>query len=121
MSKFKPFSKTKTKMDYINNSFVSEKIGSNPFTGKPAIVGEEFDMCHERRHGIEVYVLPTKKDGEVVWKWKATQYGAKLTSKGYKFSNYSRQWQDGFTNTFEEGLQIVTDLYAKWMDERPTA
>jgi len=121
MSKFKPFSKTKTKMDYINNSFVSEKIGINPFTGKPAKVGEEFDMCHERRHGIEVYVLPTKKDGEVVWKWKATQYGAKLTSKGYKFSNYSRQWQEGFTDTFEEGQQIVTDLYAKWMDERPTA
>ena len=122
MAKFKPFSKTKTKTDYINNSFVSEKIGINPFTGKPAKVGEEFDMCHERRHGIEVYVLPTKKDGVVVWKWSAEQKSAKrVPGKGYTFSNYSRQWQDGFTNTFEEGLQIVTDLYAKWMDERPEA
>ena len=122
MSKFKPFSKTKTKTDYINNSFVSEKIGINPFTGKPAKVGEEFDMCHERRHGIEVYVLPTKKDGVVVWKWSAEQKSAKrLPRGGYTFSNYSRQWQEGVVDTFEEGYKIVSDLYAEWMDERPTA
>ena len=125
MSKFKPFSTIKTSMDYPNNCFLEEyeeQESMNSFSGKPYHARKEFVGLSTRRHGIDVYVLPTKKDGVLVWKWSASQAGAKhLPSGGYKFSNYSRQWQDGFTNTFEEGQEIVTKLYQKWMDERPTA
>lgn len=124
MAKFKPFSTIKTSMDYPNNCFLEEyeeQESINTFSGKPYHARKEFVGLSTRRHGIDVYVLPTKKDGVVVWKWSAEQKSAKLTGNGYKFSNYSRQWQEGFTTTFEEGQKIVTDLYAKWMDERPEA
>ena len=124
MAKFKPFTTFNTSMDYPNNCFLEEYVDEesiNHFNGKPYHARKEFIGCGGRRHGIDVSVLPTKKDGVVVWKWSAEQKSAKLTGNGYKFSNYSRQWQEGFADTFEEGQQIVTDLYAKWMDERPTA
>ena len=74
----------------------------------------------ERRHGIEVSVLPHKKEGVVGWKWSASQQSAKRNRNGgYSFSRYPRQWQEGFVGTFEEGKRIVTDLYAQWMSERP--
>jgi len=107
MKKFKPFSALSVSRDYTQ--------------GMAPALGAEYPGISDRRTGIRVSVLPTLKDGVVVWKWSAEQKSAKLTGNGYKFSNYSRQWQEGFADTFEEGQQIVTDLYAKWMDERPTA
>ena len=129
MAKFKPFSTSSTSIDYPNNCFLEEyeeQESINPFSGKPYHARKEFVRLSARRHGIEVDVLPTKKDGTLCWKWRAEQKSAKRIRKGgkncgYKFSNYSRQWQEGFTDTFEEGQKIVTDLYAKWMDERPEA
>ena len=125
MSKFKPFTTFNTSMDYPNNCFLEEYVEEesiNSFNGKPYHARKEFVGLSTRRHGIDVYVLPTKKDGTLCWKWSASQAGAKhLSNGGYKFTNYSRQWQEGFADTFEEGQQIVTDLYAKWMDERPEA
>ena len=124
MTKFKPFTTFSTPMDYPNHCFLEEYTDEemiHPFNGKLYHPRKEFVGLSTRRHGIDVYVLPTKKDGVVVWKWSAEQKSAKLTGNGYKFSNYSRQWQEGFTATFEEGQRIVTDLYAKWMDERPIA
>ena len=112
-------------MDYPNNSFLEEYETEeliNRFSGNPYYARKEFIGLSARRHGIDVYVLPTKKDGVVCWKWRASQAGAKhLSNGGYKFTNYPRQWQEGFTDTFEEGQEIVTKLYQKWMDERPTA
>ena len=124
MTKFKPFPTFNTSMDYPNNCFLEEYVDEesiNHFSGKPYHARKEFIGCGGRRHGIDVSVLPTKKDGVIVWKWSAEQKSAKLTGNGYKFSNYSRQWQEGFVDTFEEGYKIVSDLYVKWMDERPTA
>jgi len=125
MSKFKPFTTFNTSMDYPNNCFLEEyetEESINYFSGKPFNARKEFVGLSARRHGIDVYVLPTKKDGVIVWKWSAEQKSAKrLPRGGYTFSNYSRQWQEGVVDTFEEGYKIVSDLYAKWMDERPTA
>ena len=125
MTKFKPFTTFNTSMDYPNNCFLEEYVDEesiNHFNGKPYHARKEFVGLGTRRHGIDVYVLPTKKDGVVVWKWSISQCGAKrLSNGGYKFSNYSRQWKEGFADTFEEGNKIVSDIYAKWMNERPTS
>ena len=107
MSKFKPFKVLSVDRDYTKGM-------------APRISDIMLPAISDRRTGIRVSVFPTLKDGVVVWKWSAEQKSAKLTGKGYRFSHYSRQWQEGFADTFEEGQQIVTDLYAKWMDERPT-
>ena len=123
MSKFKPFTTFNTSMDYPNNCFLEEYVEEesiNHFNGKPYHARKEFIGLSTRRHGIDVYVLPTKKDGVIVWKWSAEQKSARLTGNGYKFSKYSRQWQEGYTDTFEEGQRIVTELYKEWMDARPT-
>ena len=124
MAKFKPFNTFNTSMDYPNNCFLGEYAEEeriNRFSGNPYHPRKEFIGCRDRRHGIEASVLPTRKDDKIVWKWSISQCGAKrLSDGGYKFSNYSRQWKEGFADTFEEGNKIVSDLYAKWMDERPT-
>ena len=109
MSKFKPFRVLSVDRDYTQGM-------------APRISSDMLPAISERRTGISVSVFPTIKNEKIVWKWRASQAGAKhLPSGGYKFSNYSRQWREGFADTFEEGQQIVTDLYAKWMNERPTA
>ncbi len=124
MKKFKPFSTIKTSMDYPNGCYLEEyetEESINPFSGEPYHARKEFVGLSTRRHGIDVYVLPTKKDGALCWEWRASQAGVRrLPSGGRRFSRYPRQWQEGLTNTFEEGQKIVTDLYIKWMDERPT-
>lgn len=108
MAKFKPFRVLSVDRDYTQGM-------------APRISSDMLPAISERRTGISVSVFPTIKNEKIVWKWSAEQKSAKLTGNGYKFSNYSRQWQEGFADTFEEGQQIVTDLYSKWMDERPEA
>ncbi len=108
MAKFKPFTVLSVDRDYTQGM-------------APRISDDMLPAISDRRTGIRVSVFPTLKDGVIAYKWTAEQKSAKLTGRGYKFSHYSRQWQEGFADTFEEGQQIVTDLYAKWMNERPTA
>ena len=104
MAKFKPFKVLSVSRDYTQ--------------GMAPALGAESPGISDRRTGIKVSVLPTLKDGVIAYKWTAEQMSAKLTAKGYKFSTYSRQWQEGFVSTFEEGQEIVTTLYTKWMNER---
>lgn len=81
-----------------------------------------YKAISERRHGIVVAVVPRKVDGIVVWWWRMQQLAGRRRPNGEcQFSRYSRQSQEGYVGTFEEGQKIVTDLYTKWMDERPTA
>ncbi len=104
MAKFKPFRVLSVDRDYTQ--------------GMAPALGAEYPGISDRRTGIRVSVLPTLKDGVIAYKWSAEQKAAKLTGNGYKFSTYSRQWQEGFADTFEEGQKIVTDLYTKWMEGR---
>ena len=109
MEKFKPFRVLSVDRDYTQGM-------------APRISSDMLPAISERRTGISVSVFPTIKNEKIVWKWSAEQKSAKrLPRGGYTFSNYSRQWQEGVVDTFEEGYKIVSDLYAKWMDERPTA
>ena len=105
MAKFKPFRVLSVDRDYTQGM-------------APRISDDMLPAISDRRTGIRVSVLPTIKGEKIVWKWSAEQKSAKLTGNGYKFSNFSRQWQEGFVDTFEEGQKIVTDLYTKWMEER---
>ena len=110
MAKFKPFTVLNVTRVMVMDCEVGEYDPS------------WYNAISDRRHGIEVHVTPHKKCDKIVWKWSAYQAGAKhISSGGYKFTNWSRQWKEGTSDTFEEGQKIVTDLYTKWMNERPTA
>ena len=71
-------------------------------------------MICERRCGITCMVRPWS-DGR--WQWSIYQQAGKRTSTGWKYSQYTRQDQEGFVATFAEGQEIVTRLYDKWMSE----
>lgn len=80
-----------------------------------------YKAISDRRHGIVVDVVPRKQNGNVVWRWRIYQLAGRRRPNGEcQFSMYSRQSQEGYVGTFEEGQRIVTDLYTKWMDDRPT-
>ena len=113
MSKFKPF-----EVIEVTRSMVGDYDGLSSYSYDPNL----YKAISDRRNGIVVDVVPRKKGDKVVWKWRIYQMAGKRRPNGeYQFSRFSRQSQEGYTDTFEEGQQIVTDLYAKWMDERPTA
>jgi len=111
MSKFKPF-----EVMEVTRAMVGDYDGL--YISDPNL----YKAISDRRHAIIVDVLPRKQNGKIVWKWRIYQMAGKRRPNGeYQFSRFSRQSQEGYTDTFEEGQRIVTNLYAKWMDERPTA
>ena len=100
--KYKPFTITNTTMDGMTplGDFIN---GVRP--SKPCV-------C-QRRCGIEFRVIP-KVDG--TWAWGIWQFGGKYKN-GWKYSNFTRQSQEGIVETFEEGYDLITKWYAKWMEE----
>jgi hypothetical protein len=110
MAKFKPFDVIE-----VTRAMVGDYDGLS--ISDPNL----YKAISARRHGIILDVVPRKKDGKVVWMWRIYQLAGRRRPNGEcKFSRYSRQSQQGYVDTFEEGQRIITDLYAKWMDERPT-
>ena len=73
-----------------------------------------------RRNGIVLDVVPRKKNNVIVWRWRIWQLAGRRRPNGEcQFSRFSRQSQEGYVDTFEEGQRIVTELYTQWMDARP--
>lgn len=111
MKKFKPF-----EVMEVTRAMVGDYDG---LTGYDQTL---YKAISTRRSGIILDVVPRKVQGKVVWRWRIYQLAGRRRPNGEcQFSRYSRQSQEGYANTFEEGQEIVTNLYQQWMDERPEA
>ena len=112
MKKFKPFDVIE-----VTRSMVGDYDGLSSCSYDQKL----YKAISDRRSGIVVDVVPRKQNGVVVWRWRIWQLAGRRRPNGEcKFSRFSRQSKEGYTNTFEEGQEIITNLYAKWMNERPT-
>ena len=110
MKKFKPF-----EVMEVTRAMVGDYDGLH--ISDPNL----YKAISDRRHGIIVDVIPRKKNGKVVWKWRIYQLAGRRRPNGEcQFSRFSRQSQEGYVDTFEEGQRIVTELYTQGMDARPT-
>ena len=113
MKAFKPFEVMEVTRAMVGDCVMGGLSSYDPTP--PSIQGNS-----TRRNGIVLDVVPRKKNNVIVWRWRIWQLAGTRPNGECQFSRFSRQSQEGYVDTFEEGQRIVTELYKEWMDARPT-